>query len=313
MGLLDGGLARILTPVFASFYLDGLLHAGTGDPVYDGETGEIIGYEGGDLACKCQVDAATDAMRRAQGFAEGDVRLIVLAQDLPELNSDHEVSVSGSRYRLQSVDRDPVGSHWVCRGRKACPPLPATGSVRDGLGGEDRYFLPRNHDRRLTADQDRAEQRSNGVTAPFLAVHAAQGVLATAHSNGVEGDLELARLAAYRATGLPGDGAGDWRAARNDDLIAFLYIADGQEGELIANFDMLGRNLSLRRDDKAGARRHYPLRGRGSRLSRRNARNGQHAKCQCNSDLTHISPWVSNSPIRLVAYWHHSRKRRADG
>lgn len=118
MGLLDGGLARILTPVFASFYLDGVLHAGTGDPIYDEDTGEIIGYEGGDVPCKAQVDAATDAMRRADGFAEGDVRLIVLAMGLPELNSDHEVSVSATRYRLQSVKRDPAASHWVCRGRR---------------------------------------------------------------------------------------------------------------------------------------------------------------------------------------------------
>lgn len=118
MGLLDGGLSRILTPVFASFYLPAALQAGTGDPIYDDATGEIIGYEGGDVSCKAQVDAATDAMRRSDGFAEGDVRLIVLALGLPELTSDHEISVSGVRYRLQSVERDPALSHWVCRGRK---------------------------------------------------------------------------------------------------------------------------------------------------------------------------------------------------
>lgn len=118
MGLLDGGLARIITPVFASFYLDGTLHAGTGDPVYDDDTGEIIGYEGIDLPCKAQIDAATDAMRRAEGFAEGDCRLIILAQGLPEVTSDHEVTVSGVRYRLQSAERDPAASHWFCRGRR---------------------------------------------------------------------------------------------------------------------------------------------------------------------------------------------------
>lgn len=119
MGLLDGGLASIFNAAFSGIYLPGTLHAGTGEPIYDDDTGEIIGYEGGDLPCKAQVDAATDAMRRADGFAEGDVRLIILAQALPELNSDHEVSVSGKRYRLQSVERDPALSHWVCRGRRA--------------------------------------------------------------------------------------------------------------------------------------------------------------------------------------------------
>lgn len=118
MGFLDGDIAELFAGVFGSFYLDATLHAGTGDPIYDDATGEIIGYEGADMPCKCQVDAATDAMRRAQGFAEGDVRLIVLAQGLPELTSDHEVTVQGVRYRLQSVERDPALSHWVCRGRR---------------------------------------------------------------------------------------------------------------------------------------------------------------------------------------------------
>ncbi len=118
MGLLDGGLARIMTPVFAGFYLPATLHAGTGDPIYD-NAGNITGYVGADQPCKAQIDAATDAMRRGEGFAEGDVRLIILAQGLPDLTSDMEVTVSGQKYRLQSADRDPARSHWVCRGRKA--------------------------------------------------------------------------------------------------------------------------------------------------------------------------------------------------
>lgn len=118
MGLLDGGIARIFNATFSTFYLDGILHAGTGEPQY-GPGGTIIGYEGGESPVKVQIDAATDAMRRADGFAEGDVRLIILAMGVPEVTSDHAVTVSGRRYQLQSAERDPALTHWVCRGRRA--------------------------------------------------------------------------------------------------------------------------------------------------------------------------------------------------
>jgi len=118
MGLLDGDIAELFADVFGSFYLDATLHAGTGEPEY-GPGGTIIGYDGGDTPVKVQIDAATDAMRRADGFAEGDVRLIILAMGVPEVTSDHAVTVSGRLYQLQSAERDPALSHWVCRGRRA--------------------------------------------------------------------------------------------------------------------------------------------------------------------------------------------------
>lgn len=149
MGLLDGGIARIFNATFSALYLDGILHHGTGEPIYD-EAGTIVGYsDPGDQPIKVQIDAATDAMRRAEGFAEGDVRLIILTTYgqsdgttetdhsdgtpysdgssysqatygyVEQLDSDMEVTVQGVRYRLQSVERDPALSHWVCRGRRA--------------------------------------------------------------------------------------------------------------------------------------------------------------------------------------------------
>ncbi len=118
MGLLSGGIASIFGGVFGALYLDAVLHAGTGDPIY-GPGGTITGYTGSDTACKAQVDAATDAMRRADGFSEGDCRVIVLALGLPDVTSDHEITVEGVRYRLMSAERDPARSHWVCRGRRA--------------------------------------------------------------------------------------------------------------------------------------------------------------------------------------------------
>lgn len=147
MGLLDGGIAQIFNSVFSSIYLDATLHAGTGQPIY-ADGGRIVGYiGGGDQSVKAQIDAATEAMRQAEGFAQGDVRLIILTTygrpvqlvDVPhsddatlsdgseyaqasygnvvQMTSDHEVTVQGVRYSIQSVERDPAFSHWVCRGR----------------------------------------------------------------------------------------------------------------------------------------------------------------------------------------------------
>jgi len=118
MGLLDGGIAAIFNATFSTFYLDGTLHAGTGEPQY-GPGGAIIGYDGGEWPIKVQIDAATDAMRRADGFAEGDCRMIILAMGVPEVTSDHSVTVGAITYLLQSAERDPALSHWFCRGRRS--------------------------------------------------------------------------------------------------------------------------------------------------------------------------------------------------
>lgn len=147
MGLLSGGIARIFNATFSALYLDGVLHAGTGEPIYAGG-GEIVGYAGGgDQPIKVQIDSATEAMRQADGFAQGDVRLLILTTygqavapvEVPHsddaklsdgsgysqapygsvvtVTSDHEVTIEGMRYSIQSVERDPALSHWVCRGR----------------------------------------------------------------------------------------------------------------------------------------------------------------------------------------------------
>jgi hypothetical protein len=116
MGLLDEGIAAVFGAAFGGLYLDATLHAGTGEPIYDAG-GNVIGYEDGDTACKAQVDAATDAMRRADGYAEGDARIIVLAQCIGTIDSDSEITVRGQRWRLLSAELDAAASHWICRAR----------------------------------------------------------------------------------------------------------------------------------------------------------------------------------------------------
>ncbi len=117
MGALDGDVAALFAAAFGGMYLDGTLHGGTGDPVYSDE-GDISGYSGAaDTPVKVQIDRATSAMRAADGFAEGDVRVIILAQDGMTLTSDSEVTARGMRYRIQSAELDAAASHWMCRAR----------------------------------------------------------------------------------------------------------------------------------------------------------------------------------------------------
>lgn len=118
MGLLDGGIAAVFSAALSGLYLDGTLHTGTGDPIYD-DAGNITGYTGaGDVAVKAQVDSATEAMRQAEGFAEGDARIIILAHGIGTVTSDHTITVRSAEWRLLSAELDAAASHWVCRARK---------------------------------------------------------------------------------------------------------------------------------------------------------------------------------------------------
>jgi hypothetical protein len=118
MGLLDGGIAAIFSTALSGLYLDATIHRGTGDPLYDGD-GNITGYaDTGDEVCKAQVDTATEAMRRADGFAEGDARILILAHGLGPVTSDHQLTVRGQRWHLLSAELDAAQSHWTCRARK---------------------------------------------------------------------------------------------------------------------------------------------------------------------------------------------------
>jgi hypothetical protein len=120
MALLDGGIQAIFGAAFGGLYLDATLHQGTGSPVYDPITGAITGYTGGgDVACKAQVDVATEAMRQADGYAEGDARILVLAQGIGTITSDHRVTVRSQLWHILSAELDAAQCHWTLRARKA--------------------------------------------------------------------------------------------------------------------------------------------------------------------------------------------------
>lgn len=75
-------------------------------------------------ACRAQFDAATQAMRQAEGFFETDVRILVLAASLEgALDSKARIIVAdganGGTWALLSCQRDPAGIGYECRGRRA--------------------------------------------------------------------------------------------------------------------------------------------------------------------------------------------------
>ncbi len=121
MGLLNGGGAAILGSIFSGIYLPAKVYAETS--VYDAH-GELTTSET-IRDCKAQVDVMTEAMRAQEGAADGDRRILVLSTSLAgDLDSDSEVEVlegpyAGARYLVSNIDRDPCGSYWNCRGRRA--------------------------------------------------------------------------------------------------------------------------------------------------------------------------------------------------
>jgi len=117
MGLLDGGLAEVFAGAFSAIYLDGQLYrpAAFAD---DGAGGGADNAFADPEAVKVQIDAATQAMRSAEGFVEGDVRILMLAHGVTSPDTDCEVAAGGTRYLVETVATDPAGTYYEMRGRR---------------------------------------------------------------------------------------------------------------------------------------------------------------------------------------------------
>jgi len=94
-----------------------------GTPVFD--DGGSISEPGLpiELDCMAQVDAATQAMRAEVGYVGTDISLLVLCSTLDgQLDTDATIEVTAGpnagSYSVQSVSKDPMGSHFICRGRR---------------------------------------------------------------------------------------------------------------------------------------------------------------------------------------------------
>lgn len=100
--------AHIITQAGTS-YDDGGSLSTTGEPTY--------------RTCSAQVDAATDAMRREDGFTEEDRRILVLAGALDgTISPDDEIELlagpyTGSVWSVQSIGRESCAIYHELRAR----------------------------------------------------------------------------------------------------------------------------------------------------------------------------------------------------
>jgi hypothetical protein len=74
------------------------------------------------IAIKAQADAATDGMKREDGFVEGDIALIILRDGLSRVidTTCSVVMTAGpypGKWSLKTVKTDPAGIGYECRGR----------------------------------------------------------------------------------------------------------------------------------------------------------------------------------------------------
>jgi hypothetical protein len=117
VSLLDGGMAAAFAGVFSAVYLDGQLYRAI-EFTDDGKGGGSGDGFSPAEAVKVQIDQANQAMRGAEGYVEGDVRILMLAHGVASPDTDCEVGAGGARYMIESVGTDPAGSYYELRGRK---------------------------------------------------------------------------------------------------------------------------------------------------------------------------------------------------
>lgn len=117
MGVMDGGMATLFANVFSAIYLDGTLYR-PGAFADDGKGGGSSAAFDSGSPVKVQIDAATFAMQQADGFVEGDVRILMLAHGITAPDTDCELGAGGSRWQIESVATDPAGTYYELRGRR---------------------------------------------------------------------------------------------------------------------------------------------------------------------------------------------------
>lgn len=114
MTLLEGDLARVFSTAFSGIYVDATLHRATLTDSGDGGGTSSFANE----SVKAQLDAATQAMQRAQGFVDSDQRILVLAYGVAPISTDDEITIAAHRWSIASVTRDPAGAAYELRGRR---------------------------------------------------------------------------------------------------------------------------------------------------------------------------------------------------
>lgn len=115
MGLLDGGLQRIFHGAFAGIFLNATLHRYT--KIDDGKGGGSSTFN--PVPVKASLDLVNERMRASEGYTDKDVRILMLAFNVPEPTTDDEITVKGQRWSIASVGTDPATAAYEMRGRLA--------------------------------------------------------------------------------------------------------------------------------------------------------------------------------------------------
>jgi len=149
--------------IFADFGIG--LSAQFGGPIKPGSVvryGAPITDDGGSIVtpgavtiadCSLQIENATEAMRQADGYTDEDMRLLVLASTLEgTIDTDASIDVLTGpyfgRWSIASVDSDPFGVYWDCRGRRSSTSISrefggtvqATSTASDDIVADGRLF-----------------------------------------------------------------------------------------------------------------------------------------------------------------------------
>lgn len=110
--LIRGALLASFTP----FYPLGTLHSITRTESPDGDVTETPT----DIPIRVQREPATESMRRAAGYTDKDVALIVLQQPGLDVSTNDQVTDGeGNLWAVASAEFDAAESHWVLRGSPA--------------------------------------------------------------------------------------------------------------------------------------------------------------------------------------------------
>ncbi|WEK42979.1 MAG: hypothetical protein P0Y64_16800 [Candidatus Sphingomonas colombiensis] len=114
---------RVTAAMGAPFWDGEIVAPGTGGG-YDDDGVYQPGSPPSRHPCRVQVDDATEFMRANEGFADGDVVMIILSASMDiDLNTDMRVQIaSGPRagiWMISQLGRDPASIGWSAKGRPA--------------------------------------------------------------------------------------------------------------------------------------------------------------------------------------------------
>ena len=116
-------IAQAVSAAYGGPYFDAIIHS-KGEAVYDDGGSIVTPGTPTQKSCQAQVDLATQDMRAAEGFTDGDMRILILAEGIVgAISLDDRVEVlagpHAGTWLIQSIARDPFGIYWELRGRPA--------------------------------------------------------------------------------------------------------------------------------------------------------------------------------------------------